>query len=412
MVNYEQVIAFLENQNAKCEWINRFKQSYNIFTDTRKWDQKYKVYTSGWKQIEGVMILFSATDEDAAYNVIISAKTERSLRELLLKFPRGCIGNFSFTKSWMKSRSKDILTYNQDINPDNQYLIQAIKRGSQGSVENRTIDKKKDAIVTVIRKLSQEKARNELNQFLVEGDLLVNRAFKNGLPIESIVYTSKYIASKNGESFLNEALIDHISIYNVTDGMMGSFTTTRPVPPVLASIHYNYAPFLLDTDELNFQYSQNCILLIAENIENPDNLGMVIRTADAAGVSAVLITGNGCSPFHRNCIRASRGAIGRLPLFHSTSSVIAVRELIQSGWKVYGATSNTEKDYYETEMAFPNSVIVGNEKTGILPDTLEECTDLIRIPMAPGQSSLNVGIAAGILLFDISHRKQSNLPTY
>ena len=406
MVNYKQVIAFLDNQNSNCEWINRFKKSYNIFTETGKWDTEYQVNTSGWKEIEGVMILYSETEKNADYNVIVSAKTERSLRELLLKFPRGCIGNFSFTKTWMKSRSKDILTYHNDTHHNNRHLIQAIKRGSQGSVENRTIDKKKDSIVTVIRQLSQEKGRTELNQFLIEGDLLVKRAFNNGLPIESIVYTSKYIASKNGKSFLNEASKDHISIYNVTDGVMGSITTTRPVPPLLASIHYNYAPFLLDTEELNFQYTQNCTILIAENIENPDNLGMVIRTADAAGVSAVLITGDGCNPFHKNCIRASRGAIGRLPLFHSSSSVLAVKELIRSGWKVYGATSNTDNDFYETVMSFPNSVIIGNEKTGILPDTLEKCTDLIRIPMAPGQSSLNVGIAAGILLFDISRRKQ------
>ena len=414
MVNYEQVIAFLDNQNSECEWINRFTQSYHIFTRTGKWNHEYQIYTSGWKEIEGVMILRSEPEENADYNVILSAKTERSLRELLLKFPRGSIGNFSFTNSWMKSRCEDILTYNND-QPTNEYIYQGMKRGSEGSVENRTIEKKKDSIVAKIRKLSQEKGRIELNQFMVEGDLLVNRAFKDGLPIESIIYTSKYITSQGGKSFLKEASMDNISIFNVNDGVMGSITTTRPVPTIVASIHYKYSPFLIDIQGLNFQYSPKCILLIAENIENPDNLGMTIRTADAAGVSAVLITGDGCSPFHKNCIRASRGAIGRIPLFHSPSSVLAVEELIRSGWKVYGATSNTDNDYYGMEMSYPNSVIVGNENTGILPETLEKCTDIIRIPMAPGQSSLNVGVAAGILLFEVSRHKQPNqsdLPMY
>lgn len=405
MVNYEQVIAFLDNQNSECEWINRFTQSYHIFTRTGKWDHEYQIYTSGWKEIEGVMILRSEPEEDADYNIILSAKTERGLRELLLKFPRGRTGNFSFTNTWMKSRCEDILTFNNDQST-NGYIIRGMKRGSEGSVENRTIHKKKDSIVAKIRKLTQEKGRIELNQFMVEGDLLVNRAFKDGLSIESIIYTSKYITSQEGKSFLKEASMENISIYNVNDGVMGSITTTRPVPPLLASIHYNYAPFMLDTEELNFQYSPNCMLLIAENIENPNNLGMTIRTADAAGVSAVLITGDGCSPFHKNCIRASRGAIGRIPIFHSPSSVLAVEELIRSGWKVYGATSNTDNDYYGMEMSYPNSVIVGNENTGILPETLEKCTDIIRIPMAQGQSSLNVGVAAGILLFENARRKQ------
>lgn len=407
MKNYDQVIAFLDNENSESNWIDRFKESYHNFSQTGKWDKEYQVYTSGWQNIEGVMILHPEPEDEVDYNVILSAKTERSLRELLLKFPRCRIGNFFFTKPWMKTRSEDILTFNS-YEPKKGYVIQGVKRGSQGGVENRTISKKKDAIVAEIRKLSKEKERIELNQFLVESDLLVNRAFKDGLPIESIIYTSKYITSQDRKSFLMEALTDNISIYNVNDGIMGSITTTRPVPTILASIHYNYAPFLLDTEKLNFQYSPNCTLLIAENIENPDNLGMTIRTADAAGVSAVLITGNGCNPFHKNCIRASRGAIGRLPLLHSTSSVLAVEKLIRCGWKVYAATSNTDKDYNTTEMSFPNSLIVGNENTGILSDTLEKCTDIIRIPMAPGQSSLNVGVAAGILLFEISRYKQPN----
>ena len=404
MKDYNQVIAYLNNENSGLNWIDRFKQSYRIFSQTGKWDTDYEVYTSGWKEIDGVMILHSEPEDGVDYNVLLSAKTERSFRELLLKFPRCRIGRFSFTKPWMKSRSKDILKYNS-IEPKNGNVFQGIKRGSQGSVENRTIDKKKDSVLAEIRKLSKEKERKELNQFLIEGDLLLNRAFKNGLPIESIIYTSKYITTPDRKSFLMEASAENISIYNVNDGVMGSITKTRPVPTILASIHYNYAPFLLDTQEINFQYSPNCTLLIAENIENPDNLGMIIRTADAAGVSAVLITGDGCSPLHKNCIRASRGAIGRLPLFHSPSSVLAIEALIRSGWIVYGTTSNTDNDYYETQISFPNSLIVGNEKNGILSETLEKCSEIIRIPMAPGQSSLNVGVATGILLFEISRHK-------
>ena len=405
--NYDQVIAFLNDEYSGSNWNEKCKELYHIFLKTGKSDDNYQVYTSGWKEIEGVMILQPGPKDDVDYNVLLSAKTERSFRELILMFPRCRIGDFSFTKPWMISRSEDILTFNYN-KQKNGNVIQGVKRGSQGSVVNRTINKKKDSVLTDIRKKSKEKEVIELRKFLVEGDVLVKRAFNNGLPIESIIYSSKYITSQDGKKFLMEASTDNISIYNVNDGVMGSITTTRPVPTIVASIHYKYSPFLIDIQGLNFQYSPKCILLIAENIENPDNLGMIIRTADAAGVSAVLITGDGCSPFHKNCIRASRGAIGRLPLFRSPLTELAIEELIRSGWKVYGTTSNTDNNYYETEMSFPYSVIVGNEKTGILPETLEKCTDIIGIPMAPGQSSLNVGVAAGILLFEISRHKQPN----
>lgn len=402
--NYDQVIAFLNDEYSGSNWNEKCKELYHIFLQKGKLDNDYQVYTSGWKEIEGVMILQPTPEDDVHYNVLLSAKTERSFRELLLQFPRCCIGNFSFSNTWMISRSEDILTFNNN-QQKNGNVIQGVKRGSQGSVVNRTINKKKDSVLTDIRKKSKDKEVIELRKFLVEGDLLVNRAYKDGLPIESIIYTSKYITSQSGKNFLKEAAKDHISIYNVNDGVMGSITTTRPSPTIVASIHYKYSHLLIDIQGLNFQYSPKCILLIAENIENPDNLGMIIRTADAAGVSAVLITGDGCSPFHKNCIRASRGAIGRLPLFRSPITESAIDELIRSGWKVYGTTSNTDNNYYETDMSFPYSVIVGNEKTGILPETLEKCTDIIGIPMAPGQSSLNVGVAAGILLFEFSRHK-------
>ena len=131
---------------------------------------------------------------------------------------------------------------------------------------------------------------------------------------------------------------------------------------------------------------------------------MTLRTADAVGVSAVLLSSVGASPFHKNCVRASRGAVGRLPLYYTTDIGAAIETLRLSGWNVLGGTSSAEKELYTTKFSLPTAVVVGNENTGLSTETRASCTELVRIPMASGQSSLNVGVAAGVLLYELARQ--------
>lgn len=147
-------------------------------------------------------------------------------------------------------------------------------------------------------------------------------------------------------------------------------------------------------------------MLIAENIANPDNLGMTLRTADAAGVSAILLSSIGASPLHKNCVRASRGAVGRVPLYAATDIGSAIETLRALGWRVLGGTASAEKELYATKFSPPTAIVVGNENTGLSMETRERCTELVRIPMASGQSSLNVGVAAGVLLYELARQQR------
>lgn len=275
-------------------------------------------------------------------------------------------------------------------------------------MEQRVVSKRKDAVATHIRKLTSLKGKLEHSQFVIEGEMMVERALADGLPIETILYTANFVSTSNGKNFIKWIFDENLSCYSISDGVMGSVTTTRPVPSIVASVHLNYPSFLSESGQLNFHFSQNCTLLIAENVGNPDNLGMTLRTADAAGVSAVLLSGEGANPLHKNCIRASRGAVGRLPMFHEPCTNLAIQQLKLLGWRVVGATARAEDDLYTMEYTAPTAIVVGNENTGLSDETRECCTELVRIPMAPGQSSLNVGVAAGVLLFELSRQKMAH----
>ena len=403
MINYDKVIAFLEKGSSDTNAVSRFKQAYETFCQTGRWSPAYEVFVTGWQEFDGVMLLEPEDLLEGDYRVHLTTTTERSLRELLIAFPRRYSGLFHLREKWIEDRIHDVFEGNV-IQTSVGSFYRGIKRGSSTNAEQRTVTKRKDEIVSHVRKLASLKGKFEHSQFIIEGQLIVERAVEDGLPIETILYTTEYVATPEGKALLTRAVSENLSLYQVNDGVMGSITTTRPVPSIIASVHLSYPNFLSVSGSLNFHYSPRCILLIAEDIGNPDNLGMTLRTADAAGVSAVLLSGAGASPFHKNCIRASRGAVGRLPLFHTSNICDAIQTLRTSGWCVLGATASAKNQFYKTELTLPTAIVVGNENTGLAPETRERCTELVRIPMASGQSSLNVGVAAGVLLYELTRQ--------
>ena len=403
MIDYDKVFDFLEREHLNANAVSRFKQAYHAFQETGKWHPPYEIFVTGWQQLDGVMLLEPTDTPNSDYQVHLTTITERGLRELLLAFPRGRTGLFPLTEKWIDNRLHDLLDGNV-VQTNTGSFYRGIKRGSSTIAEQRPVSKRKDTVVSHLRKLASLKGKLDHAQFVIEGHLTVERAVEGGLPIETLLYTTEFVATSEGKDLLTRAAKENLSFSQVSNGVMGSVTTTRPVPSIIASVHLNYPNFLAESGSLNFHFSPRCSLLIAENIGNPDNLGMTLRTADAAGVSAVLLSGEGANPFHKNCIRASRGAVGRLPLFYTPDTVRAIEALHSAGWCILGATASAENLLYEVEFSLPTAIVVGNENTGLTVETRERCTELVRIPMAPGQSSLNVGVAAGVSLYELTRQ--------
>ena len=386
------------------------KEDYEYQKRTGEWRRDYQIFIAGWVQLEGVMVLTPAGVLDADLLVEISAANERALRNLLLSFPRSKIGCFHCSGRWMFNALAEILDGHEM--PDyGDHCFLGIKRGSKNvpSVSppkkqfesecgiQRTI-RRKHPIISEFRTLASQGGKLKLSKFLVEGPTLVKRAIDDGLPVEKALFTPDLLSDSSGKDLLSCMHQENLMYYQVNDGLMGILTTTRPAPSVIAAVQMNYR----DTDD--FHLTSETVLLIADSVANPDNLGMVLRTADAAGVDGVLIIGDGASPFHRNCIRASRGAVGRIPLLYCSDIENYFTKLIGAGFNLIAATSKTNKNLYDLELKPPLALVLGNENEGIRQTILDLCTNLVSIPMAQGQSSLNVGVATGVLLYELVRR--------
>jgi TrmH family RNA methyltransferase len=362
-----------------------------------------QVLASGWRRTEGVLVLGAPLAPGGDRPAVVVAANERALRNLLLALPRGERLALRVGRDWHLGTVAEMLDGARA--PDGACFT-GVKRGGRETTRAAAAGSggdpvlgRGDVLVDLVRDLAQPAGRARHGRFVAEGPTLVGRAVDDGLPVDSVVYTADLVRSREESGLLERARSAGILCARASSGQLGTLTPTRPLPAVLATVHLR----IRDASEL--APDRASVVLVAEDLQNPDNLGMVLRTADAAGVEAVVVAGATTDPLHRNSVRAARGAVGRIPIFRAgdlTAWAFRAREL---GFRVVGATGSGEVGLFDADLAPPVAIVVGNEEVGLGPETLAACTERVAIPMAPGQDSLNVGVAAGVMLYEVVRRR-------
>ena len=146
--------------------------------------------------------------------------------------------------------------------------------------------------------------------------------------------------------------------------------------------------------------------VVLDGVEDPHNLGAIIRTAHAAGAAAVVIPERRAAGLTETVARAAAGALAHLPVVRVANVNRALEHLKKSGYWIYGLDERGRQDYDQVDFAGPTAFVVGAEGRGLHDQVTRHCDFLIRIPMPPGGvASLNVSVAAGIALFEWRRRR-------
>ncbi len=146
------------------------------------------------------------------------------------------------------------------------------------------------------------------------------------------------------------------------------------------------------------------LLILLDGVEDPHNLGAIVRTAHAAGASAVVVPERRAAGLTDTVVKAAAGALEYLPVVRIGNTTKALEELKQKGFWIYGVDERGDQVYSDTEYAQPTVLVLGGEGHGLHLNVKKHCDVLIRIPMAGAISSLNVSVAAGVVLFDLRRR--------
>jgi len=151
------------------------------------------------------------------------------------------------------------------------------------------------------------------------------------------------------------------------------------------------------------------LLVILDGVEDPHNLGAVLRTAEGAGVHGVFIPERRAVGLTSAVAKASAGAIDHIPVARVTNMSRSIESLKAAGVWIYGVTPSARKVFTEIDLRGPVGLVLGGEGTGIRPGVLQHCDDCIRIPLSGRVASLNVSAAAAIVLFEaVRQRAQRN----
>jgi len=152
--------------------------------------------------------------------------------------------------------------------------------------------------------------------------------------------------------------------------------------------------------------SEKPLILLLDTIQDTHNLGAILRTAECAKTDGVIITRHNSAPVNDTVYKTSAGAVNHLKIAFANNLVNAIDQLKREGFWIIGSSLQNSVEYTKIDYNIPAALIVGNEEKGIRRLTAEKCDYLVRIPMKGQIQSLNVSVAAGILLFEVLRQRR------
>jgi 23S rRNA (guanosine2251-2'-O)-methyltransferase len=160
-----------------------------------------------------------------------------------------------------------------------------------------------------------------------------------------------------------------------------------------------------DYTEIDAVIGEAKLLVVLDGVEDPHNLGAIIRTAHAAGADAVIVPERRAAPLTETVARAAAGAIEYLPIVRVTNVTQTLEKLKEQRFWIYGLDERGAERYDQVDYAEPTAIVLGGEGKGLHQGVQKHCDVLVSIPMAGAVSSLNVSVAAGVVLFDWRRRR-------
>jgi len=252
------------------------------------------------------------------------------------------------------------------------------------------ISSKDNENIKNIRKLKEKKYRDLNNEYIIEGIKLVKEAIEEEVNIKTIVVCDD--CEKNGT--LDKKLLYEIARFNciyVTEKVFSLLTDVTNPQGILAVVEKNN-----NIQEIN--YDQDFILIL-DNVQDPGNIGTIMRTADSANLKQIIVS-KGCGDvYNPKVVRSTMGAIFRVNILEKENLADTIKEIKNHGFITMATDLATKSSIYD-EQYKKSAVVIGNEANGVSKEVLDVVDKKIKIPMLGKTESLNASVATGIILYE------------
>lgn len=251
-------------------------------------------------------------------------------------------------------------------------------------------------IKELIKLQKQARERRKTNKFVAEGIKMVQEAI-NFNKLDKI-YVSESAFEKTSKKLGKK--IDDISYEVVSDNVFKQISDTVTPQGVLAVVN------MPEYDIKDILSDEKRAWVLLDDLRDPGNLGTIIRTSEGAGMSGVIMSKESVDLFNPKVVRATMGAIFRVPFCYVSSLTDIIDEIRESGYEVYATAMEGSVVYDHADYTKGAAFIIGNEANGVSDKVFERASTRIRIPMEGKLESLNAAVSAAIIMYEIARQKR------
>ncbi len=258
-----------------------------------------------------------------------------------------------------------------------------------------------DRVRSIVNYVAKSKARREDKVFVIEGMKMLREA--PVLQVREVYVTERFI-ERADES--DQEILWRYGAETVSEEVMNKMADTQTPQGVLALIsQYEYSMEEV-LEGYNTDGSTTPLLLVLENIQDPGNLGTMLRSGEGAGVTGVIMSRGSADIYNPKVIRSTMGSIFRMPFIYVDNLPLTVKDLSVRGIHTYAAHLKGKKNYDEFDYTMPSAFLIGNEGNGLTDETAREAENYVLIPMKGEVESMNAATSSAILTFEASRQRR------
>jgi TrmH family RNA methyltransferase len=250
-------------------------------------------------------------------------------------------------------------------------------------------------LLKTVRSLHDRSGRKKSGLFLLEGAKLLEEALNNELYVQDIIVSSTFL--KNGMPGMPQ--LDREELVVVEDSLFSHLATTETPQGVLATAS-------MRTHELSDVLTQEKpLIVVSDAVQDPGNLGAIMRSALAFGATAMVLTKGTTDPYSPKAVRSAMGALFALPVVTDILLDDLIEDLRAHHVTIFALDQNADETIWNVQFPERLALLLGNEGNGMSDDDIAKADRVLAIPISPRSESLNVAITAGIVLAFISSKR-------
>ena len=246
------------------------------------------------------------------------------------------------------------------------------------------IESKNNYLFKNIKKLKEKKYRNQTSTYLIEGLRFVDEAFKSGVEIETLLYTQEF-KEKHSEFLENRNVKEEVVL---SASLLKELSFTGTPQGVMAIVAME-----------NKELKEGDIVVLVDKVQDPGNMGTIIRTAHAVGAAGIITTKGTVDIYNDKTLRSTMGSIFYLPVIED-NNLEKINKLKNEGFRLVVSSLQGKNDFFNEDLSGKTIIAVGNEGNGVSDEVYDISDIKVKIPMPGNAESLNVAVATSVMLYE------------